>query len=112
MMAAYIRFASVNPYWNVLPELVKSLIVLRGAAQGASYLTDREYQVQTNYGDNAQLIEPNTVDWQGVAFTASLRFSRRLPSPANSMGMMKFMPQNYFGIYLHDFPRKGAFREE
>ena len=47
MMAAYIRYASVNPYWNVPPELVKSLIAPRVAAQGISYLTDREYQVLT-----------------------------------------------------------------
>ena len=26
MMAAYIKYASVNPYWNVPPELVKNLI--------------------------------------------------------------------------------------
>ncbi len=26
MMAAYIKYASVNPYWNVPPELVRSLI--------------------------------------------------------------------------------------
>jgi len=34
---------------------------------------------------------------------------RRLPSPANSMGMMKFMLPNYFGIYLHDSPEKEHF---
>jgi L,D-transpeptidase YcbB len=34
---------------------------------------------------------------------------RRLPSPANSMGAMKFMLPNYFGIYLHDSPEKEHF---
>jgi len=34
---------------------------------------------------------------------------RRLPSPANSMGMTKFMLPNYFGIYLHDSPEKDHF---
>ena len=47
MMAAYIKYASVNPYWNVPPELVRSLIAPRVVAQGVSYLTDREYQVLT-----------------------------------------------------------------
>ena len=64
MMAAYIKYASVNPYWNVPPELVQNLIAPRVAAQGVSYLTDREYQVLTDYGDNAQTIDPQTVDWQ------------------------------------------------
>jgi murein L,D-transpeptidase YcbB/YkuD len=45
MMAAYIKYASVNPYWNVPPELVRGLIGPRIVAQGIKYLTDREYQV-------------------------------------------------------------------
>jgi murein L,D-transpeptidase YcbB/YkuD len=109
MMAAYIKYASVNPYWNVPPELVRSLIAPRVAAQGVSYLTDREYQVLTDYTDNAQTIDPHTVDWRAVVAGQQEVRLRRLPSPANSMGMMKFMLPNYFGIYLHDSPEKEHF---
>ena len=109
MMAAYIKYASVNPYWNVPPELVRNLIAPRVAAQGVSYLTDREYQVLTDYSENAQLIDPHTVDWQAVVDGRQEVRLRRLPSPANSMGMMKFMLPNYFGIYLHDSPEKAHF---
>ncbi len=45
MMAAYIKYASVNPYWNVPPDLVRNLIGPRIVSQGVSYLSDREYQV-------------------------------------------------------------------
>jgi len=109
MMAAYIKYASVNPYWNVPPELARSLIGPRVVAQGVKYLTDREYQVMTDYSDDAQLIDPNTVDWQAVVDGTQEVRLRRLPSPANSMGMMKFMLPNYFGIYLHDSPEKEHF---
>lgn len=109
MMAAYIKYASVNPYWNVPPELVRSLIGPRVATQGVSYLTDREYQVLTDYGPDAKVIDPHTVDWQGVVDGRVEVSLRRLPSPANSMGMMKFMLPNYFGIYLHDSPEKAHF---
>jgi murein L,D-transpeptidase YcbB/YkuD len=109
MMAAYIKYASVNPYWNVPPELVRSLVAPRVVAQGVSYLTDREYQVMTDYSDDAQLIDPHTVDWQAVVDGRQDVRLRRLPSPANSMGMMKFMLPNYFGIYLHDSPEKEHF---
>ncbi|HEX6784607.1 MAG TPA: L,D-transpeptidase family protein [Sphingomicrobium sp.] len=109
MMAAYIRYASVNPYWNVPPELVQSLVAPRVVAQGVKYLTDREYQVLTDYSDDAQTIDPNSVDWQAVADGRQQVRLRRLPSPANSMGMMKFMLPNYFGIYLHDSPEKEHF---
>jgi len=109
MMAAYIKYASVNPYWNVPPELVRSLIAPRVVAQGVSYLTDREYQVLTDYGDDAKTINPHDVDWQAVVDGRQDIRLRRLPSPANSMGMMKFMLPNYFGIYLHDSPEKEHF---
>jgi murein L,D-transpeptidase YcbB/YkuD len=109
MMAAYIKYASVNPYWNVPPELAKSLIAPRVVAQGVSYLNDREYEVMTDYSENAQKVDPRDIDWRAVADgTQDVRL-RRLPSPANSMGMMKFMLPNYFGIYLHDSPEKDHF---
>src|SRR5947208_3414312 len=62
MVAAYIKYASVNPYWNVPPELAKNLIGPRIVAQGVSYLTDREYQVLTGYGDDAKTIDPHDAD--------------------------------------------------
>lgn len=109
MMAAYIKYASVNPYWNVPPELVRNLIGPRIVAQGVSYLTEREYQVLSSLSDDAKVIDPNSVDWQAVVDGRQEVALRRLPSPANSMGMMKFMLPNYFGIYLHDSPEKDHF---
>jgi murein L,D-transpeptidase YcbB/YkuD len=109
MMAAYIKYASVNPYWNVPPELTRSLIGPRVVAQGVGYLTEREYQVLTDYSDDAKTIDPHDVDWQAVVDGRQDIRLRRLPSPANSMGMMKFMLPNYFGIYLHDSPEKEHF---
>jgi murein L,D-transpeptidase YcbB/YkuD len=109
MMAAYVRYASVNPYWNVPPELVKNLIGPRILAQGISYLTDREYQILTDWGPNPHFIDPHDIDWQAVVEGREDVRLRRLPSPANSMGMMKFMLPNYFGIYLHDSPEKDHF---
>ena len=58
MMAAYIKYASVNPYWNVPPELVRNLIGPRVVAQGVSYLTEREYQVLTDLGPDGRCWTP------------------------------------------------------
>jgi len=109
MMAAFIRYASVNPYWNVPPELVKSLIAPRVVAQGVSYLTDREYQVLSDWSDNPEVLDPHAIDWQAVKDGRQEVRLRRLPSPANSMGAIKFMLPNDFGIYLHDTPDKTHF---
>lgn len=109
MMAAYIRYASVNPYWNVPPELVRNLIGPRVVAQGVSYLTEREYQVLSDWSENPGVLDPHSIDWQAVVDGRQEVRLRRLPSPANSMGMVKFMLPNYFGIYLHDTPEKAHF---
>ena len=82
MMAAYIKYASVNPYWNVPPELVRNLIGPRIVKQGVSYLTDREYQVLTDYSDDAQLIDPSTSRLAG----GGRRPRGRPPAPAPQPG--------------------------
>lgn len=109
MMAALMKYASVNPYWNVPPELVVNLIAPRVVAQGVSYLTDREYQVLSDWSDNPQILDPESIDWKAVAAGRQEVRLRRLPSPANSMGGIKFMLPNDFGIYLHDTPDKSYF---
>ena len=109
MMAALMKYASVNPYWNVPPELVVNLIAPRVVAQGTSYLTDREYQVLSDWSDNPQILDPDSIDWKAVAAGRQEVRLRRLPSPANSMGGIKFMMPNDFGIYLHDTPDKSYF---
>ncbi|MEO7277688.1 MAG: L,D-transpeptidase family protein [Sphingomicrobium sp.] len=109
MMAAYIRYASANPYWNVPPELIRSLIGPRIVTQGISYLSEREYQVLSGFGDDQKVLDPASIDWEAVVAGREDVRLRRLPSPANSMGMMKFMLPNYFGIYLHDSPEKEHF---
>ncbi len=37
---------------------------------------------------------------------------RQLPGPGNSMGDIKFMMPNDYGIYLHDTPDKALFQKE
>ncbi len=114
MMAALLRHVSVNPNWNVPPELVQSLIAPNVLKQGLTYLTDRKYKVFSDWGENATELDPATVDWRALAQgrdIAKFRFVRG-PGPGNSMGNMKFMMPNDFGIYLHDYPDKSLFVKE
>ncbi|MEO6361555.1 MAG: L,D-transpeptidase family protein [Sphingomicrobium sp.] len=112
MMVALLKYSSVNPYWNVPPELVRNLIGPRVVAQGTGYLTEREYQVLSDWTDTATVLDPRSIDWQAVVAGRKEIRLRRLPSPANSMGMIKFMMPNDFGIYLHDTPDKTLFQKD
>jgi murein L,D-transpeptidase YcbB/YkuD len=110
MMAAYIRYADVNPYWNVPPELIHKMVAPNVLKGGLQYLTDRDYEIYSNWTDDAVPVDPRSVDWQALADgkPTQLRF-RRGPGPWNSMGKVKFMLPNDFGIYLHDYPDKHKF---
>lgn len=109
MMAALIRYASVNPYWNVPPDLVQKLIAPRVLTEGSPYLESRRYQVLSDWTDAATVVDPATIDWPAVAAgTLEIRV-RQLPGSDNSMGAIKFMMPNDFGIYLHDTPNKAPF---
>ena len=104
MMAAKLSYVSVNPNWNVPPELARELIAPRVMEQGLIYLQDRDYKVFSDWTDDAVQLDPATVDWKGVADgRVDVRLVRG-PGPWNSMGDMKFMMPNDFGIYLHDVP--------
>jgi L,D-transpeptidase YcbB len=112
MMAALIRYANVNPYWNVPPSLNRTLVAPRVLEQGLRYLSDREYEVFADWTEDAPLLDPASVDWQAVKDgKVSLRIGRR-PGPGNSMGEIKFMMPNDFGIYLHDTHDKTVFRKD
>jgi len=113
MMAVLMRDAKANPYWNVPPELVRSLTAKRINEQGLSYLKDFHYEVLSDWGPNAQLIDPKTVNWKGIAsgkVKPTIRV-RQLPGPWNSMRNMKFEMPNDYGIYLHDTPHPELFAE-
>jgi murein L,D-transpeptidase YcbB/YkuD len=109
MLASTIYYATLNPYWNVPGDLAQTLIAPRVLAQGVSYLTERNYEVLSDMGKEAQPIDPSTVDWAAVAAGTQMVRVRQLPGPANSMGKVKFGFPNATDIFLHDTPNKDLF---
>jgi murein L,D-transpeptidase YcbB/YkuD len=109
LMAGLIRFASVNPYWNVPTDLVQTSIAPRVLAQGIGHIEAERYQILSDWTDEAQIIDPAGIDWAAVAEGRVELRVRQLPGRGNSMGDIKFMMPNDFGIYLHDTPDKILF---
>ena len=109
MLAAYVRFAVLNPYWNVPPDLVRSRIATNVLSQGRGYLANRGYEVLSGYDDNADIVDPATIDWQAVADGREEVRVRQRPGAGNMMGAVKFMVSNDLGIYLHDTPDRHLF---
>ncbi|QIK95172.1 L,D-transpeptidase family protein [Sphingomonas sp. HDW15A] len=111
MMAAFIRYTSLNPYWNVPPDLTAERIAPNVVKEGLSYLEKKGYQVLSSWGDDARILDPATIDWQTVADGRAEIRVRQLPGPENAMGQMKFMFPNSQGVYLHDTPQKELLAE-
>jgi murein L,D-transpeptidase YcbB/YkuD len=111
MMAVLMRNVKANPYWNVPPELVKSLTAKKVKEQGVSYFRNFHYEVLSDWGPNSRLVDPKDINWKAIASSKKVPTIRvrQEPGPWNSMGEMKFEMKNDYGIYLHDTPLKEKF---
>ena len=112
MMAATIKFTALNPYWQVPPDLAAERIAPNVIQEGLGYLKQHGYVLLSDWGDDAQPIDPSTVDWEAVEAGRVMIRLRQNPGPGNSMGRMKFMFPNPQGIYLHDTPDKKLLNED
>lgn len=111
IMAVLLRNARANPYWNVPPELIRSLTAKRAIEQGPAYFTNFHYEVLSDWSPSARLVDPGAISWKRVAAGKADIRVRQLPGPWNSMGAMKFEMPNEYGIYLHDTPHKELFAQ-
>jgi len=107
-MAGRIRYAILNPYWNVPPDLARDR-ARRALRQGTGFLRRERLEALSDWSDSARVLRPSEVDWRGVAAGRRELRMRQLPGGANVMGAVKFMFPNMLGIYLHDTPNKSLF---
>ena len=110
MMAGFIRYAILNPYWQVPDDLVKNTISANVLDRGVGYLRTGGYQVLADWRPDAPLVDPATVDWHAVHEGRAKVHVRQLPGGDNFMGKVKFEFPNAQGIYLHDTPDKQLLR--
>lgn len=107
-----LTYATVNPYWHVPADLARTLTAPKVLKHGTKYLEERGYEVVSSFSRDAEVLDPESVDWQAVADGEETVHVRQRPGPANSMGQVKFSLLNANGIFLHDTPMKGLFDQE
>jgi len=107
MMNAFIRYEALNPYWNSPPDITARKLAPTILKEGRAYFKNRGYEVLSDWGPNAHVIDPMSINWRAVA-SGQIKAPRmrQKPGPANSMGKMKFMFPNEQGIWLHDTPER------
>lgn len=109
MMRSVIRYATLNPYWNVPTDLTRSRLAPEVVSKGPTFLKTGGYDVLSDWSPQAAPTDPTLVDWQAVADGRRVVRVRQRPGLGNGMGRMKFMFPNGNDIYLHDTPEKGLF---
>lgn len=110
LMAGMIRYATLNPYWNIPTDLVERKVAPKILAGGS--LKGMRYEALTDWSTNATPLAQSAIDWQAVANGQSEVRVRQLPGGGNAMGRIKFMFPNDLGIYLHDTPQRDLFAKE
>jgi murein L,D-transpeptidase YcbB/YkuD len=110
MMAGMVRYATLNPYWNIPTDLVETSVapkILRGGT-----LKAMGYEALSDWSADARPVAQSAIDWNAVAAGARELRVRQLPGGDNAMGRVKFMFPNDLGIYLHDTPSRALFARD
>ncbi|WP_443021546.1 L,D-transpeptidase family protein [Sphingobium sp. AntQ-1] len=110
MMAGMIRYATLNPYWNIPSDLVERKVAPK-ILSGAS-LKSLRYEALSDWSANPAPLAQSAIDWEAVAAGQSEVRVRQLPGGTNAMGRIKFMFPNDLGIYLHDTPQRDLFAKK
>jgi murein L,D-transpeptidase YcbB/YkuD len=109
MIASVIHWITLNPFWNVPPNLIAKTIAPNAIKQGDAYLKPRGYEAMSGWGPDATVLPAKDVDWKAVlANPGSVRI-RQKPGAGNSMGRLKVPFPSGQDIFLHDTPDKAKF---
>lgn len=108
-----LRYIVINPDWTIPPNLViKSK--LNRIRRDPEYLKSHHITVFKGWGENAEEIDPDSVNWKKVGpdkFYAVYRLVQS-PGPANPLGKLKFMFPNEYNVYLHGTNQPELFGKE
>jgi murein L,D-transpeptidase YcbB/YkuD len=109
MIASIIHYVTLNPYWNVPPNLIRKTIAPGAIKGGDAYLKRHGYEAMSGWGPDATVLPAASVDWKKVLDNPESIRVRQKPGTTNSMGRLKVPFPSGQDIFLHDTPSKDKF---
>jgi murein L,D-transpeptidase YcbB/YkuD len=107
ILESIIRSIVIYPYWHVPRSILAEVLPL--VQQDTSYLTKHNFDVLDRKGNNVKI---SSIDWDAYSEEDFPYVLRQREGSENTMGVIKFIFSNRYGVYLHDTNAKGLFRKK
>lgn len=104
-LSSKIYSVQVNPVWNV-PVSIARTELKKNAINNRYYLANNNIEV---YKKGKLIGNSASIDWS-VNDPGTYSF-KQLPGTQNALGKIKFLFNNQSNVYLHDTPKKSAFKQ-
>jgi len=108
VLSSLIECITLFPYW-LIPRKIAIKEYLPEIQKDTSFLTRNNFDVLDRKGN---LIDPDTLNWEEFNtrfFPVSLR---QREGPENSLGVIKFVFDNPYAVFLHDTNVKSLFQKK
>lgn len=111
LMRSALNSVVLNPPWNPPTSLVKEDIVPK-AKKDPNWLQQHGFTLLSDWSANAQVINPQSIDWATVNPASFPYRVRQAPGPQSALGRYKFNMPSSDAIYLHDTPNHMLFERD
>ncbi len=98
-----LEYLVFSPTWNV-PRSISVNEFLPKLIGNENYLGQNNYLLLDGYGENADTLNPTTINWKEIEKDDFEYRIVQKPGSNNALGRVKFMFPNKFSIYMHDTP--------
>jgi len=105
-LTSIIRSISLYPYWNV-PRKIAMEELLPAIQQDTSYLRRHNFEVLDK---NGAVWNPAMLEWKKFNENYFPYTLRQREGRMNSLGIIKFVFENPYAVFLHDTNAKGLFQ--
>lgn len=107
LMESNLSYMNLNPVWNIPKSIARGEVAVL-QKKDPTYIKRKNMQLYKG----GKEVDPESIDWEKVNPRSFSYTVRQQPGPENSLGLIKFMFNNSFSVYLHDTPSKAAFNRK
>jgi murein L,D-transpeptidase YcbB/YkuD len=106
-----ISYAVLNPSWTAPETIVREDIIEKGNID--SYLAKHNMKVyMTLHGESVE-VNSNHIDWKSYEGQSNIPYTFKADSGTlNPLGVVKFIFNNQYSVYMHDTNRRDLFQNE